>query len=676
MKKRGQAAAFIIIGLALLLITGIVIAIQQDLFSKLFSKFGAEVSNVPEQIQPIQIYIDSCVTTLTQDAVTLVSLQGGYINLPKEQIPITPFTPLDKNLELIENSELKTAVWFRESANGIQQAEVPSKEIIEKEIASYIEKNFASCVNNLGDFAEQGFIVSAKAFPKATVKITDNKVTSSVDFPMDVQIDSIKFKLVNHIGDIDTNLGLLYNLATEIMEKENDEVFLENKTIDMLVAYDPEIPFTGTDLSCTDKIWLKDDVVKRLKNVLYENVAVMRVKGTNYVSNEKTKYMEFDALSSTNPDINVNFMYIPNWPTVVEINPSEGNILRSEAVNRQGGLVSAVASSFFCLNHHRFVYDIKYPVLISLKDSNGLVFQFATQVIIDNNEPRNRRKVELSLPDVESPVCDYPQKDVSIFTAEIDKNGELAPLTDVFLSFKCYPASCPLGKSGVNIKGETMLDITVPLCANGVIEASKEGYKQVRKLIYSSNENSSPDQIIVDLEKVYKKDVNVFVIDKSTGIPRKPYSSEQIVFQIKHKIYNYQTSFYTPSELNTIELLPGEYTIDSYLLRQASTYKFTIPKQTIENCIDTKPAGLFGFFLKDKICASTEVAPIEFDTMLTGGVLGAESEFTREELASSSPLNLYVLASDIPGSLEAIQKVQLELETNKDDRLFRKAEIA
>ncbi len=678
MRKRGQAAAFIIIGLVLLIVVIGILAVKTSLLDDLFGRISGERRAIPQQVKPIQDFLDSCVTQVTKEAVDRVALQGGYLNLPQDPIPSTPFTPLGPSLEILEGSDLKTAVWFRERGNGIQELNIPTEQNIENGISEYLTENFAICVNNLTKFQEQGFLISANAIPETTVELSDNKVSTTVEFPINIKILDTNFTLSEHHADVDSNLGKLYQMAKEIVETENKEFFLENKTIDMLVAYDPEVPFSGTDLSCTEKIWRKDEVETKLKEIIYENVAAMHIKGTNYeLQDDKFKYLEFDALEDTDRTVTANLMYIPNWPTLVEVTPSEGNILRSDnIIKKAAGPVGVIASSFFCLNTHRFVYDIKYPVLISLRDSNGLTFQFATQVIIDNNEPRQNRIEILDLPDTTSPICQYPQKPVSIVTTAVTSTGGLIPLSNVSLNFKCFPASCDLGTSSLTSEGQSALNAVVPLCYNGIIEGTKEGFKQVEKTIYSSNEKNALPTVIVKLEPISTKEVKLFVIDKSTGATREPYDTEQISFQFINTDTTYQTNYIYSSEENIIQLLPGNYIINSYLLRNSSTYTITIPGETLETCVDTRDLGLFGLFNKNQVCKTTDIEPMEFEIVLTGGATGFEHEFTREELAKDAPLNLYVLSSAIPGSFEDLQKIQIQLETNKDHPLFREPTIA
>ena len=78
---------------------------------------------------------------------------------------------------------------------------------------------------------------------------------------------------------------------------------------------------------------------------------------------------------------------------------------------------------------------------------------------------------------------------------------------------------------------------------------------------------------------------------------------------------------------------------------------------------------------KQQVCQNTDTPQMEFDSVLTGGAIGFEHSFSREDLANDKPLNLYLLSSSIPGNLDDLQKIQIAVDINKDDPLFKEPEI-
>src|SRR3989344_587488 len=121
MQKRGQVAAFIIIGIVILILVVGIVGVKKGIFTNLFQKIATTTKAVPQQIRPVQEFIDGCVNKVTTDGISLLAQQGGYITLPSDPIPSTPFTPLGPTLEIIPTSDFRTAVWYRERGNSIQE---------------------------------------------------------------------------------------------------------------------------------------------------------------------------------------------------------------------------------------------------------------------------------------------------------------------------------------------------------------------------------------------------------------------------------------------------------------------------------------------------------------------------------------------------------------------------
>jgi len=665
MEKRGQATAFIIIGIVILVVIGGIVAVRQGYFGNLLEKIGL-TKGAPTELKPVQQFMSSCVSDIASHGINLVALQGGYINFPSDNIPTTPFTPLSESLEVIPGSDIRSSVWFREQGNGIQQLNIPSKTIIENEIADFVNENIGFCVNNLTAFESEGYEISNARNPRTVVSMNDNSVSVNVEMPLSIMRNGIEFSLDNFNADIDSSLGKTFNIAKNIFEEENNQLFFENRTIAMLVAYDEEVPYSGVDFSCTERVWSKSDSILKLKNIMFENIAASGLKGNRNAPTD-LEYLQMDGVSVPS-NFDVNFLYIPEWPTVIEINPSEGDILRGNAVTKKAGSVaSTMLASFVCISDHRFIYDIKYPVLVTVRGDDGLLFQYAFEVIIDNNQPRINNLEQIDYEDVESPICNYPQKDVTVVTGSVDSFGDVVPLDDVSLTFNCYPANCPIGISKRNANGEPVLNAKVPLCFNGIIEGNKEGYFNGKSL-FSSNTESSP--VLVTLEPLYKKEINVFVIDKEgNSNPREPYSTEKITLQLVNEDLGYSTYLNYPSENNQLELLAGDYQITAYIVRN-STWEITTEKQILENCIDTRAKGLMGFFKSEEHCETTEIESMDFNQVLTGGA-AFKFNFDRKNLAEDNELNIYVLSDPIPGSLDEMQKIQISIFTNKDNPRFK-----
>ncbi|MBS3159226.1 hypothetical protein J4436_00390 [Candidatus Woesearchaeota archaeon] len=658
MEKRGQVMMFVIIGIVILIIAITVFFIQRYILKSDLERELAEHRNVPLEVLPLVESTDSCLQTIIQEAVDIVGLQGGYIDLLEEDIPTSSFSPLTKNLEILPS--LKTPLWFRETPNGIQKTEVPSLEDIETNIEVYINENSQRCFNNLSYYSQFGYTIVQNKAPLSTIEIYDKNILMRVITPIEISYKEQIYPLSTFLVEMKSNLGLLYDVANEIINTEIDEYFLENMTIDMLIAYDSIVPFSGTKFDCSEDVWSKKDVINNFKDILTQNIAAIKIKNTK--NNALDKYFEVDALDSSQ-DVFVDFMYSSLWPTTVEITPSEGDILRSDST-ATSSLISRFLSSFVCINNHHFIYDIKYPVLVRIQDGNNYIFQFAIEVIIDNNQPRKNNLILEEYEQEEDKICKFSDKEITILTYYKNSFDELIPLTDVDLSFRCGTANCKLDKTKLDYYNDASLVTQVPLCFNGIVEGNKDGFFSGKSLI-STNEDQS--QVSVTLEQIQIKPVNVIVIDKDKGIQRDVFSSEQVIFFFTSLDNDYSINYLYPD--STIPLIPGTYEVVGFITGN-STWPIRFEKKKIETCIDVKKEGLLGIFKTEEKCFTTEIPELEMDLALKGGEI---FNFTvnRYDLSRSSALNLYILAEPIPSNVEDLAQISTEIETNYLNPYFK-----
>ena len=106
MGKRGQVTAFVVLGLVILAALAIVLYTKQDVLRSAFSREKAKLTSVPEQAKSVQAFIDSCVDQITQEGITLLARQGGYINIPNDNYPKGVGNPFSNVLEIIPNLNL------------------------------------------------------------------------------------------------------------------------------------------------------------------------------------------------------------------------------------------------------------------------------------------------------------------------------------------------------------------------------------------------------------------------------------------------------------------------------------------------------------------------------------------------------------------------------------------
>ena len=157
--------------------------------------------------------------------------------------------------------------------------------------------------------------------------------------------------------------------------------------------------------------------------------------------------------------------------------------------------------NLLCINTHNFIYDIKYPVLISLYDENsldGFTFQFATQAILDNNQPRENRLGTEDIAATNKRVCESADMPMRIYAID-EETG--ASLNHASIGFSCAGTFCDLGETDVVSVDDYALDVKMPQCLNGIININREGYGQSNLIIDTLSKRTSKKELLREILK-------------------------------------------------------------------------------------------------------------------------------------------------------------------------------
>ena len=624
--RKAQVTPFVAIGLIIVALVGLFL-IYGDQLGKVEL---LEDIVIPKEVQVINNAVDECIRIVSSEALNLAGSQGGYVYVNQEGF-ISPVDPFTNNL-VFGNSQIP--YWFYISSNNIRKEQVPSKTQMKSQLENYIKINLKNCLGNFTQF--EGYEI-IQGETDADVNIGINSVNVVVNWPLNIKYRERNFRLEKFSQDFDVPLGKLYDLALKIYNDENKNYFLEEKTIDMLVVYD-EIPYSETNFNCGIKIWTRTNVEKSLRKVISQNIPAIKVKGTNY--DNVDKYFEWDAIK-TRENLDINLMYLQDWPLQMDVFPRDGEILKSDQVIGNDE-VTRLLGSLFCINNYHFVYDIKYPVMIVLS-RDGYIFQFATMVVIDNNLPRENRQVR-DFSNTEGKICDAKVTPIKVNVNAYDNNGNIYPINNVNIKYRCSTTECEIGES-------KDLVLQFPACLNGEVIAEKEGYHFDKKTISTNKEGS----VALNLEPLYELDYDIVLIKKLTRVESTP-EKEQVLFNFINEEKDYRTSVAWQEEDRKIKLIPGKYKVESYILDEAGV-KVKIEGKKIERCVDV-PKPILGilFGVTDKKCVEEEIPETEIEQVLVGGA-NFEFEFTRNDLVNNKKITLYTLIDKKPASYDDIQDI-------------------
>jgi len=643
MKKRGQVTLFIIIGIVIVVVIALILFLRSYVLESDFQKSLQKAQTIPQQFVPIKEELDLCLSEVSTQAVNTLSLQGGYIELPTDPIPRSPIiNPFSNSLEILPGMD--TVFWFYESSNGIKQTQIPTIKEMETQLDNYLNENLESCFLDIKNI--QGYDIKFNENRIQTkTKIQENHVEITIDYPTEITLDELTYTIKEHYIILDLELGKLHKIANEIINKENEEFFLEEKTIDMLTIYD-QIPYRGQDFDCTQKIWYTKDVENNLKQIINANVDTIKIKNTK--NTYAYDYFLID-LGKSYSEIETKFMYLTSWPFDLRINGGE-EILKSDLMIDPSSPPTAILSSILCLNNWQFIYDVKYPVLISLTSDN-LRFQFATQVIVDNNLPRIANTEPSDVEEPDTKACKAATKPGKIYVFDDEREQ---PIDNAILQFNCVGTICNLGKT---TNGE--LTTELPLCMNGELIASREGYLS-KGMITNTNEEIEE---YIYLKPKYNLRPQVKIIEN--GKIRNIENDETVVIQLFNENEDYMAVITQDSE--TVDLVSGFYFIKGYLTKEE---KINLKGYEIESCAEVPRGGILGYIgLTKKQCVKKKIEDTELNQVLTGG---AEFDHTFEsnKLRNSNTLIIYIIKNKVPQSLEELQQIYNQIKTNNENPSF------
>jgi len=513
MKKRGQITLFIIIGIVLLLFVALGVYITSE------TTFFTPTDVTPPETGGVSFFIDSCIRQLADKAFNNIGLTGGYVELPQELIQ-DPFASIPYPLD-----EAKNPFWYH-----LGEDRRPREDNIKAQVNNYIEINLRECVNNLESFTSQ-FDIVEKANMTVDTIFAANTVPIEVNWPMTItdkkglKIRDVEFFRV----ELPIKFKQMYDLATEIMNAENNDNKLEYITLD-LIALDDDIPDKGgPEISCSPKRWRTQDVRDKLKTLLRTNMPRVRIRNTDHRDfiNDTKEYEQYDDVTSADfripilpeigtfdtgfgtgiwddrvkqpfpddlyeyknyfwrvtdrqfPSLKASITFDENWPFFMQVNPSKGEFIESN-MNTKG----AEQLKWLCLQSWHFTYDLQFPVQVTISDpDSGYTFSFSFPVLIDHSRPDRSVTGERTFTPIEPPAlaeyCDNPTIPIQVLTFS-NASGGIDDIKNVNISYTCLKYACSVGVTEW-IDGGAAGGIRedVPNCGGvAILRGVKKGYKE------------------------------------------------------------------------------------------------------------------------------------------------------------------------------------------------------
>lgn len=364
------------------------------------------------------------------------------------------------------------------------------KNSIESQLDRYVNENLKNCLGNYSVFTEQGYSVKEAGKVDATATVVQGHVTFSAKYPMDVSVGKVKSRISSFYADIPLDLYNIYSIAENITGLEQEYTFLERGTLNWITSFsaidknklppitDMDFRFVGTTF------WLKENVEKNLKSMLSSYIPMFRIMPSrNFYRYEYPANLEYSDLMQRVYDdtiVNVNkqnsldvrFDYLPLWPIYLNVDEDAG-VIKPDSLSLSFPMV------LFGVQNYKTVYDVSYPVMVSLNDPEalsgaGYSFSFALEANIRANQPVEDDEVLTpAVAFFESGMaCNENQRNSIPYTINVKDvyDGTVIPEAQVFFGFGGN--DCFIGETDKN----GVLTSKLPIGYGGTLKIVKDNY--------------------------------------------------------------------------------------------------------------------------------------------------------------------------------------------------------
>jgi len=467
--RKGQITVFIIVGLLLLIITALLLILQDEIYDISSSTF------FPTQDSKVSTFITDCVRVTGEDALEIIGLQGGYLEFPdfydnSDYIPISPF--------------LSVPLWG--NRNTVQY---PTLESINAELDNYIEENVRDCLFLTEAFSESYDVVEKSEIESSTI-FQDDSTLFNVKWTIEVRdkMGEVVAEIMVHQVESPVQFKKVYVMADSIIKEEYRSFKFEDLVQDLIALEHPDVPVSGLELSCTKREWDISNVKSTLSDMIRVNFGQLKVEGSNFqaFSDAYPYYQSHYVWDVQNNDDSLIVEFTPDQMSGfnIDITPTSGGRLQSSQVK---GLDLI---PILCTQQWKFTYDVDFPMIIDIVDSSGYRFKFGSTVDLVRNQP-NKYKQDFSPVNIagsgfDKEYCEESLQRYPVFfsTESVVENNLTGvyytdPLEDVNISYTCLKYTCDVGATEYDYgqRGDIAgVEFDTPYCSNAVIRAEHEGY--------------------------------------------------------------------------------------------------------------------------------------------------------------------------------------------------------
>ncbi|MFC1768404.1 hypothetical protein ACFLZX_01445 [Nanoarchaeota archaeon] len=483
-----------------------------------------EQESLSEATTLIKNEVEFCIHEMGKQALIKMGEHGGYIDMKDTQLSGRNFNldqtePTESDGVSLTTSEYNPiSYWYYVTTQNrcMGNCEIgslfPSIEQMEYQINQYIERHILSCLNSFKDFEDQKINVSILEPISVSTIIREEEIDITADYKLKVSRNEVSETLTGFKTSIDVNIAELYQLASDIAIYEVSTQFLERIMMNLISIHSgPDFsrlpPLAGIDHRPFEVTWNVQQVKQMLMSDImpyFNSIQIADTKGKERVVFDNEPYaqatydsMFLDIYNQSRQDVTVDFIY-NDWPIYLKIHPSNGNSLepwvREKRFDMMMNLVPPSRT-----NRYQFFYSISHPIIVRVVKENALGGEPYTILFALESNIRSNKNMRdwytgegtagifrfgsgesqdlggTTIP-AHSMFCDPDQRLSGNITVKVLDKDTNEPIEGASVSYGCGAYSlCEIDTTKL-IDNEAMISGSFPICLNGFIKASKNGY--------------------------------------------------------------------------------------------------------------------------------------------------------------------------------------------------------
>ncbi len=297
MKKRGQVTVFLVLGIVVVILTGLVFYTGAAIRKEGTVSSIKKTSQVPFDIGPVKEYAESCLKKVSEDGLWIIGEHGGYIDPDGNEV---------YGEEAVDSTAYlgkKVPYYLKGTSDSFL-----ALEDIEEKLSRYVIVGFDRCFDSnvfegLGlyltkpdiNYTEIGFDFDGVSVD-SKVDIHEDSVIVNVEYPLIIKKKGLEAELKDFRVNLPIRLGRLYNASVG----KGTPIGL---LIDINNTWNDEGIYDLSSFNCDNY-----DVLKQINIYSRDNVGnkkIIQFVDYNPFYNKYLRAYTFQVAISNNP---INFM--------------------------------------------------------------------------------------------------------------------------------------------------------------------------------------------------------------------------------------------------------------------------------------------------------------------------------------------------------------------------------